>query len=391
MLCGRKWRGDDSTGFTGHHQLDAHNLVHMGGRVYDPALGRFLSADILVQAPYDTQSFNRYSYVLNNPLSLNDPSGYCSGAPDTFSQIMRDQMEANIEAAHISFTIDTMIRINNQIIATATKKGTLHKVGLLKTGKGARKNASAKVRFVKEANEELKGSGLTVNEDATAILDSSGNIVGILELDLASGSVASLRLNSGYELVNSPAGEMTKQKGISWGGSENGCLLAGWSCSGEFRYGGDTPELVITARPSALGNMINAVDLISSINPYKLLTKVAMKWGNRKSVTVLGENMTDRVIPYANKTGARYLPFGTTAEKWSMLSPKQKWKLNDGALRKRIKEGDSFEYIGQDAYRDPLVRRKFDLTRSELLRLNERGVKYDTVAPSTIRNVIKRQ
>ena len=30
-------------GFTGHEMLDAVNIVHMSGRVYDPYLGRFLS------------------------------------------------------------------------------------------------------------------------------------------------------------------------------------------------------------------------------------------------------------------------------------------------------------------------------------------------------------
>jgi len=48
----------------------------MNGRVYDPQIGRFLSADPFVQAPENSQSFNRYSYVMNNPLSLVDPSGY---------------------------------------------------------------------------------------------------------------------------------------------------------------------------------------------------------------------------------------------------------------------------------------------------------------------------
>lgn len=99
----------------------------------------------------------------------------------------------------------------------------------------------------------------------------------------------------------------------------------------------------------------------------------------------------ERVIPYADKTGASTLPFGTTAEKWAKMTPKERWKLNDGALRKRINEGDSFKYIGQDAYRDPALRRQFDLTGSELLRLNGRGVKYDTVSPSAVKNVIGRQ
>jgi hypothetical protein len=50
--------------------------VHMNGRIYDPVLGRFLSADPFIQAPGFTLSYNRYAYVVNNPLVLTDPSGY---------------------------------------------------------------------------------------------------------------------------------------------------------------------------------------------------------------------------------------------------------------------------------------------------------------------------
>lgn len=48
----------------------------MGGRVTEPELGRFLTADPFVQDATFTQSLNRYSYVLNNPLSYTDPSGF---------------------------------------------------------------------------------------------------------------------------------------------------------------------------------------------------------------------------------------------------------------------------------------------------------------------------
>lgn len=68
-------------GFTGHEMLDDLALIHMNGRVYDPVTSRFMSADIMLQAPSNTQSYNRYSYVFNNPLSFTDPSGYC-GLPD---------------------------------------------------------------------------------------------------------------------------------------------------------------------------------------------------------------------------------------------------------------------------------------------------------------------
>ncbi|MCP4305662.1 MAG: hypothetical protein GY788_12435, partial [bacterium] len=71
-------------GYTGHEQLDPVGLVHMNGRVYDPEIGRFLSADPLIQFPFNLQSLNRYTYVLNNPLSLIDPTGfYYDEAPTT--------------------------------------------------------------------------------------------------------------------------------------------------------------------------------------------------------------------------------------------------------------------------------------------------------------------
>jgi RHS repeat-associated protein len=63
-------------GYTGHEQLDEVGLVNMNGRVYDPELGRFFSADSIIQDPTNLQSLNAYSYVQNNPLSFTDPTGH---------------------------------------------------------------------------------------------------------------------------------------------------------------------------------------------------------------------------------------------------------------------------------------------------------------------------
>ena len=62
-------------GYTGHEHLPYFGLINMNARLYDPALGRFLSPDPYVQAPDFTQSFNRYSYCMNNPLKFTDPDG----------------------------------------------------------------------------------------------------------------------------------------------------------------------------------------------------------------------------------------------------------------------------------------------------------------------------
>lgn len=63
-------------GYTGHNMMDGLGIIHMNGRIYDPTLGRFLQADPHIQAPLNSQNYNRYSYVLNNPMSYTDPSGY---------------------------------------------------------------------------------------------------------------------------------------------------------------------------------------------------------------------------------------------------------------------------------------------------------------------------
>ena len=80
------WRTDDprdviqqaitNRGYTGHEEITEVGLVHMNGRVYDQVLGRFISPDPIIQAPYVTNSFNRYSYVMNNPLKYTDPTGF---------------------------------------------------------------------------------------------------------------------------------------------------------------------------------------------------------------------------------------------------------------------------------------------------------------------------
>ena len=62
-------------GFTGHEHLPEFDLIQMNARLYDPYTGRFLSPDPYVQLPDFSQSFNRYSYCLNNPLRYVDKDG----------------------------------------------------------------------------------------------------------------------------------------------------------------------------------------------------------------------------------------------------------------------------------------------------------------------------
>lgn len=68
----QQWR----RGFTGHEAIEQFGLVHMGGRVYSPAIGTFISPDAVGGDLSSVQSLNLYAYALNNPLFYIDPSGY---------------------------------------------------------------------------------------------------------------------------------------------------------------------------------------------------------------------------------------------------------------------------------------------------------------------------
>ena len=69
-------------GYCGHEHIKGTGLINMNARLYDPLIGRFLSPDPYVQAPENSQNFNRYSYCLNNPLKYTDPSGELFGIDD---------------------------------------------------------------------------------------------------------------------------------------------------------------------------------------------------------------------------------------------------------------------------------------------------------------------
>jgi RHS repeat-associated protein len=62
--------------FTGQREEAGIGLYDYGARFYSPLLGRFISADSIVPGAGNPQALNRYSYVLNRPLSMIDPTGH---------------------------------------------------------------------------------------------------------------------------------------------------------------------------------------------------------------------------------------------------------------------------------------------------------------------------
>jgi len=71
-----------SMNYTGQRLDSASGLLYYHARYYDATLARFISADSVVPGQTATtgtpnpQQLNRYSYVANNPLTYNDPTGH---------------------------------------------------------------------------------------------------------------------------------------------------------------------------------------------------------------------------------------------------------------------------------------------------------------------------
>jgi RHS repeat-associated protein len=104
-------------GYTGQRNLDGQGatfdlgLMDYKARFYDPYITHeFIQPDSIIPDQNNPQSLDRYTYVLNNPIRYNDPSGHCiSGAvADTVLCIWVGMMVAGA-------VIDAGINIHNQL------------------------------------------------------------------------------------------------------------------------------------------------------------------------------------------------------------------------------------------------------------------------------------
>ncbi len=113
-------------GFAGE-QRDSDGLSYVRARSYDPATGRFMSHDPLAGGMSSPQSFNRYSYAMNNPVSNVDPSGLCSD-PRPSATGPRYCIERFIPTAYAKFPIkgDVLFRGDNRGVSESS--GVVYRV-----------------------------------------------------------------------------------------------------------------------------------------------------------------------------------------------------------------------------------------------------------------------
>lgn len=204
-------------------------LYNMNGRLYDPLVGRFLSADPYVQDGGLTQSYNRYSYCLNNPLRYTDPTGEkikwpkfewrylipVLGQLDYVMQTINDNTEKlrnNMSKAGIPpFGVGVNVNLDGNVNANANVNG--HEV--FNTANKDRSNAEQVVN--KEIAQVRQDYGSAWHAASGGSLFTASTIFGSTGVagDIASMSNSTFRLTNG--VVN---GSMLSPKiyGSGWNG-----------------------------------------------------------------------------------------------------------------------------------------------------------------------------
>lgn len=102
---------DQLKGFTAHEELADVGLVHMNARLYDPALGRFVSPDSVIPDAGKPLAYNRYAYVYNNPALASDPSGHIPWVIPAAIYFFSAQAYSDDPVHHVASTVLLAIAI----------------------------------------------------------------------------------------------------------------------------------------------------------------------------------------------------------------------------------------------------------------------------------------
>ncbi|TXI49875.1 MAG: hypothetical protein E6Q50_06025, partial [Lysobacter sp.] len=145
-------------GFTQHEHLNQLELIHMNGRVFDYNVGRFTGVDPVIQFPLNSQSLNPYSYILNNPLSGTDPTGYCAQS-DTGTRVRQC---VTVEVQMKDGSTKNMGTFNLRSSADLARASMIALPGLNKSDNGA-KDGQAKATESRTGNTAGNNENLLIS------------------------------------------------------------------------------------------------------------------------------------------------------------------------------------------------------------------------------------
>lgn len=277
-------------GYTFQSALASMGLNDMVGRVQDAITGRFLSADPHITDPTDPQSYNRFSYVVNSPLTYVDPTGFQEA---TLGQI---------------------------VITPGSSDGGLTSAG------GAGGSTAA------------DGTGPSPTDQLGQQIEARLNtyMAHLLGKPAKPPQPANPPQQSGPPIVPSPisvcigacqpsppqpdSGQVQECTGC-----EVALMMAGWEAAGS----GEVAAALRGAFSATRTALAGLKGLFTSKGS-----------GNGSGVTVIGSY--PQYTQLAQKMGANY--FSMPAEEWAQMTPAEQWAANQAFLDDAIARGDTFVF-----------------------------------------------
>lgn len=272
-------------GYTGHEMLTYFDLIDMGARLYDPNLGRFISCDNYVQAPNNSQSFNRYSYCFNNPLKYTDPDG-------------------NIALS----TAAAIVSIASSMMYAAHNHENVWKAGLTTAATYAATYATCCIGSI---FGEVGGIGHELLRSGAHGL-SSGLFLAIEGGDFGSGFAAGFvsSLTGSYGISAGWGNNLTLAASTTMGG------FAAWATGGDFLEG------------AMIGFQVGAMNHAMHGEPEKPIKEALDEAKDITSKIGAGAGVTEDILAPEVCTRAKYLTFDTKGNILSQTVPKVTFGLN---------------------------------------------------------------
>jgi RHS repeat-associated protein len=277
MLSNNIYDTDMATrrGFTDHEHLDEVELIHMNGRVYDYNLGRFMSVDPILHA--GSQGINPYSYIMNNPLSGTDPTGYAPEKetveydPEKHKIIVNDKGEQALDDGSGNvLVIDSTKKTNNN--------GSVDTVNYDSKGK----IASASSTDINGQTKIATSTAIFVSKVVTSGLKKAGSRGGP---GVALGVLGVLMEEGGEAL-----GDLVEENGVSFYPTFGGAVAStppngGPDDEDDNDYSGE-----LNGKRENIRNAVNASpgEQVHHLIPWKLRTHPMVKLAARSGFNING-------------------------------------------------------------------------------------------------------
>lgn len=315
-------------GYTGHEHLQGVDLIHMNGRLYDPKLRRFLSPDNYIQDTGNTQNFNRYAYVLNNPLMYIDPSGETGEHPG-----LTDGQQIGLGA--LISSIGAFVADNWDGIDRWATKNIFRPIQKMQPGKWI------EGWFKKRDKPPVEYSNYQgLSSDPVA-----GTSASIASQDfVGSGKNGNLGISRGdtQQLWGPPSDAQKPDFSGFWGAAKY------------IWTGGHIDGVRYNKKGEILGLSPNMG--VVEVGPGGKIIKLAKE---TRKVVVIGEDMLGRVIPYAKKYGYKYFkPRGKNPLNW--MRNQVQW------IRRQIK--DPYTTIIDYGPKGPSPKSKYYIKELEIIK-----------------------